>query len=103
MHRDYRDYVFLIPTNSISLVNGDANFTMESTNLVVAGFSQPGVSRTLIDFAGNTEKGFSQRFLWIFPKPTYAYFSSLEPIDEVFTEKVGTCKSQRYGEGGELY
>ena len=71
------------------LVHGDANFTMETTNLVVAGFSQPGVSRTLIDFAGNTEKGFSQRFLWIFPKPTYAYFSTLEPIDEVFTEKIG--------------
>lgn len=35
---------------------------MEITNLVVAGFSQPSVSRALIEYPGNTEKGFSQRF-----------------------------------------
>ena len=62
---------------------------MEKTNLVVAGFSQLSVSRALIEFPGNTEKGLSQRFLRIFPKPSYAHFASLEPIDGLFTEKLG--------------
>ena len=62
---------------------------MEITNLVVAGFSQPSVSRALIEYPGNTEKGFSQRFLWIFPKPSYSHFDTLEPIDECFTEQIG--------------
>ncbi len=42
---------------------------MDETNFVVGGFSQPSVSRALIEYQGNTEKGFSQRFLWFFPKP----------------------------------
>ena len=71
-------------------VTGDANFTMERTNLVVAIFSQPSVSKTLIEFLGNTEKGLLQRFLWIFPKPSYAHFCTLEPINESFTEQAGT-------------
>ena len=56
--------------NICLLVNGDANFTMEKTNLVVAGFSQPSVSRALIEFVGNTEKGLSQRFFLNHPMPT---------------------------------
>ena len=71
------------------LVNGEANFRMEGTHLVVAGFSQPSVSRALIEYPGNTEKGLSQRFLWVFPKPSYAHFDSLETIDEQFTEQIG--------------
>ena len=66
---------------------------MERTNLVVAGISQPSISRTLTEFPGNTEKGLSQRFLWIFPKPSYAHFCTLEPIDESFTERVGKLLS----------
>ena len=38
---------------------------------------------------GNAEKGLSQRFLCFFPKPVYARFDSLEPIDKKFTEEVG--------------
>lgn len=71
------------------LVSGDANFSMDETNLVVGGFSQPSVARALIEFAGNTEKGFSQRFLWIFPQPSYAHFESLEPVDKQFTDQLG--------------
>ena len=55
---------------------------MEKNNLVVAGFSQPSVSRALTEFPGNTEEGLSQRFLWIFPKPSYAHFATLEPNRE---------------------
>ena len=80
---------FVVYMHVLFLVTGDANFTMEKTNLVVAGFSQPSVSRALIEFPGNTEKGLSQRFLWIFPKPSYSHFATLESINELFTESVG--------------
>ena len=82
-------YINVHTFSFVYVVTGDANFTMERTNLVVAGFSQPSVSRTLIEFPGNTEKGLSQRFLCIFPKPPYAHFCTLEPINESFTEQVG--------------
>ena len=58
---------------------------MDETNLVIGGFSQPSVARALIEYTGNTEKGFSQRILWMFPKPTYAPFNSLEAMDKAFT------------------
>ena len=44
-------------------VTGEANFSMETTNLTVGGFSQPAVARSLIDQAGSTEIGLAQRFL----------------------------------------
>ena len=62
---------------------------MKQTSLTVGGFNQPGVARSLIELPGNAEKGLSQRFLWFFPKPVYAQFDSLEPIDKNFTDKVG--------------
>lgn len=70
-------------------VTGEANFSIKSTSLTVGGFNQPGVARSLIELPGNAEKGLSQRFLWFFPKPVYANFDSLEPIDKNFTDKVG--------------
>lgn len=75
----------------VILVSGDSNFSMEETNLVVGGFSQPSVARALIEFPGNTEKGFSQRFLWIFPEPSYAHFESLESVNKSFTGQLGMC------------
>ena len=72
-------------------MSGDSNFSMEQTNLVVGGFSQPSVARALIEFPGNTEKGFAQRFLWNFPKPSYAHFQSLESVDHKFTDQLGMC------------
>ena len=71
-------------------VTGEANFTMSATSLTVGGFNQPAVARALIELPGNAEKGLSQRFLWLFPKPTYADFDSLEPADKTFTDKIGT-------------
>ena len=62
---------------------------MERTSLVVGGFTQPIVARTMIEQPGSTEKGLAQRFLWIFPQPVFSEFSELEPIDETFTELLG--------------
>jgi len=70
-------------------VTGEANFTMETTGLTVGGFNQPAFSRTLIEVAGNAEKGLTQRFLWLIPKPIYSNFDSLEPIDQTFSDKIG--------------
>ena len=71
------------------LVTGDANFIMERTALTVGGFTQPSVARTLIEQQGSAEKGFCQRFLWIFPKPVFSTFKTLEPISNDFTEDIG--------------
>ncbi len=71
------------------LVTGDANFCMDSTNLTLGGFTQPGVARSLIELPSNAEKGLSQRFLWIFPQPKYADFETLEPVDSIFCDKLG--------------
>ena len=73
----------------MSLVAGDANFQMSSTSLTLVGFTQPNVSRSLIENTSNIEKGLSQRFTWIFPKPTYAVFESLQPVDSTFTQALG--------------
>ena len=75
---------------SFTTVTGDANFAMQSTSLTVGGFNQPSVARSLIELPGNAEKGLSQRFLWIFPKPVYGQFETLEPINKNFTDKLGT-------------
>lgn len=70
-------------------MTGEANFSMPSTSLTVGGFSQPSVAKSLIEQSGSTDTGFCQRFLWLFPQPTYAKFDTLESADCVFTEKLG--------------
>ena len=73
-------------------MTGEANFSMSTTSLTVGGFNQPSVARNLIELPGNAEKGLSQRFLWLFPKPVYSQFNTLEPIEKEFTGKIGkTC------------
>ena len=71
-------------------VTGDANFDMSKTSLTVGGFNQPLFSRQLIEQPGSAEKGFTQRFLWMFPKPVYGRFDSLEPTNNGFSESIGT-------------
>lgn len=71
------------------LVSGDANFSMERTALTVGGFTQPSVARALIELPASVEKGLTQRFLWIFPKPSYANFDSLELVEEKFSLYLG--------------
>jgi hypothetical protein len=70
-------------------VTGDANFSMEATSLTVGGFSQPGVARGLIEQSGSVETGLAQRFMWLFPKPSYAKFGTLEAVDQNFTAALG--------------
>ena len=62
---------------------------MESTCLTVGGFSQPTVARALIEQSRSAEIGLTQRFLWMFPRPTYSRFHTLEGVDKHFTETLG--------------
>ena len=62
---------------------------MKATNLIVGGFNQPAVACSLIELPGNVEKGLSQRFLWLFPKPVYGTFETLEPVKEEFVDNIG--------------
>ena len=62
---------------------------METTSLTTGGFSQPSVARSIIEQPGSAEIGLSQRFLWLFPRPSYARFHSLEEVDKTFTQTVG--------------
>ena len=62
---------------------------MASTRLTVGGFTQPGVARYLMELASNAEKGLSHRFLWVFPKPLYGSFDTLEKVDTLFQKKLG--------------
>jgi hypothetical protein len=71
-------------------VTGDANFSMDVTSLTVGGFNQPAVARSLIEHTGKAESGFSQRFLWLFPKPVYGKYNSYGPMDVDFVEDIGT-------------
>ena len=75
----------------ICIVSGDANFDMQRTALTVGGFTQPSVGRALIEFPASIEKGLTQRFLWIFPKPSFSPFNSLELIEENFSQYLGKC------------
>ena len=61
------------------IVTGEANFSMDRTSLTVGGFNQPVVARFLLEMSGNAEKGLSQCFQWLFPKPVYREFNTLEP------------------------
>jgi len=70
-------------------VTGEANFSMNQTSLTVGGFNQPSVARNLIELPGNAEKGLSQRFLWLTPKPVYNNFASLGKVDKEFVNKIG--------------
>ena len=70
---------------------------MSSTRLTIGGFTQPGVARNLIEMPSNSEKGLSHRFIWIFPKPLYGKFASLENVNKKFSLHIGkllhACKT----------
>ena len=70
-------------------VSGEANFIMSTTRLTVGGFTQPGVARSLIEMPSNAEKGLSHRFIWMFTKPLYESFESLEKVDRKFSDELG--------------
>ena len=70
-------------------MSGDANFVMSATRLTIGGYTQPGVARNLIDMPANSEKGPSHRFIWIFPKPLFGKFATLEEIQKKFSDDLG--------------
>jgi len=66
---------------------------MKKTGLTVGGFTQPSVAKSLIESQQAIEKGLIQRFLWIFPKPSYSKFEDLQPANEAFTDYLGRLNS----------
>ena len=44
---------------------------------------------SMIELPANAEKGLSQRFIWTFPRPTYAEFETLEPVNSAFSTALG--------------
>ena len=62
---------------------------MKKTGLTVGGFTQPNVAKSLIESSQAIEKGLVQRFLWMFPKPLYSDFSSLQIANQEFIEYLG--------------
>lgn len=70
-------------------MSGEANFHMERTALTFGGFTQPSVAKALIELHASIEKGLTQRFMWMFPKPSFAKFDTLEMIEESFSEYLG--------------
>ena len=70
-------------------MTGNANYSMERTALTVGGFTQPNVAKALIENSSSVEKGLTQRFLWLFPKPSFAKFDTLEMIEEQFSNYLG--------------
>ena len=80
--------------DSSVVVEGECNFVMDFTSLTVGGFTQPTTATNIMVVPGNAEKGLSQRFLWICPKPVFLEYDSLGKVDQVFYDKVGeliTC------------
>ena len=57
--------------------------------LLVGGFTQPIVAKTLMELPCNAEKGLAQRFLWILPQPKFSTFESLQLVDDNFTRYLG--------------
>lgn len=57
--------------------------------MTVGGFTQPSVAKALIELPASIEKGLTQRFLWVIPRPSFASFNTLELIDDSFTQYLG--------------
>lgn len=72
------------------VVSGEANFKMEHTGLTIAGFTQANVAKGLIESIPNVEKGLSQRFHWLIPKPNPIKFADLQSVDKGFSDAIGT-------------
>ena len=51
--------------------------TMERTGIILGGFIQAGISRTIVEQPVNVEKGLCQRFLWLVPQPCFDQFDQL--------------------------
>lgn len=69
---------------------------MERTALTVGGFTQPLTAQGLIELPSSIKKGLTQRFLWLFPSPSYSKLESLDSIDEVFVTFLGELYVAHY-------
>ena len=100
--KKYKININITCTVYAHLVTGEANFSMDSTNLIIGGFSQPSVARALIEQCGSAEIGLAQRILWLFPQPAYSRFNTLKPVDEKFTNNISKhatyCIASGYSE-----
>lgn len=67
-----------------------SNFNMKHTALSVGGFIQPSAAKILIEAPQNIEKGLSQRFLWLSPKPCMVPLEDLQRVDLNFSASLGT-------------
>ena len=81
--------MYTILCTQMSTVTGQANFSMDRTSLTVGGFTQPGVARAIIEPHTGAERGFSQRFLWIFPKPIFGHLRTLSDDEQESCQCLG--------------
>ncbi len=51
-------------------------------------FIQPSVVSALIEQSANVEKGLSQRFLWVVPRPSIVTFDRLQQVDTNFVSTI---------------
>ena len=68
---------------------------MERTSLTIGGFTQPGVARTIIEPHSSSERGFCQRFLWIFPKPIFGHLETLSGNQPELCQLLGEKRGHR--------
>ena len=59
-------------------VSGNANFKIQCTCQMLCGMTQATTAAPLIVDKNNVDKGLVSCFLWIFPKPAFKKFASLE-------------------------
>lgn len=64
--------------------------------LTIGGFTQPSVARALIEQPSNSEKGLSNRFLWLFPNVIYGNFDDLGQVDPDFINKISMSLKDKY-------
>ncbi|KAJ7386734.1 hypothetical protein OS493_006747 [Desmophyllum pertusum] len=66
-------------------VTGNANFRMTQTTFTMVGFTQPQAALPVIQDQQNNSKGFTSRFLWLFPEPVFCRMrdSTLTPSQRI--------------------
>ena len=62
---------------------------MKRTSLAIAGFTQPGVARTLIEPHSSSAWLLSEIFLWVFPKPVFGHLQTLSGNEPELCQVLG--------------
>jgi len=58
-------------------LTGNANFDIKNTSFSILGFTQPATAFPIIKDTLGNQNGFTNRFIWFFPKPIYSKFEDL--------------------------